>query len=91
MLATALLLRNVESLPSSSAVVYWVVGRRAKLLEKRSDLPWALMMMARLGRETVSTVRRRGPERARLYPYVQDDWRCVVAVLACATGNNADR
>ena len=91
MLATALLLRTVESLPSSSAVVYWVVGRRVKLLEKKSDLPWALMMMPRLGRGTVSTVRRRGPERARLYPCVQNDWRCVVAALACATGNYADR
>ena len=71
MLATALLLRIVESLPSSSAVVYcWVVGRRVKLLEKKSELPWALMMMPRLGRGPVSTVRRRGPERARMYPCV---------------------
>ena len=70
MLATAVLLRTVESLPSSSAVVYWVVGRRVKLLEKKSELPWAVMMMPRLGRGPVSTVRRRGPEQARMYPCV---------------------
>ena len=70
MLATALLLRTVESLRLVFGGCVLGCGLKGEAVGKEVGSAMGSDDVARLGRGPVSTVRRRGPERARVYPCV---------------------